>query len=130
MQCSAVFQWKGEARLHVWKAVDHVYSLPEADVFARFGVSRCLVARALAVDAAFRGQGLGEALLRARWPLCRSLGLDLTVSLFTSVAAQRLARRVGFDTVVEVPFADLPPPEVYGGVADPPSVVLMAARIS
>lgn len=108
-------------------AVDHITGLCP-NLFELFGVETYLTALGLSVEPEFRGQGVGEAILRARWPLCRALGVPLTVTTFTSTAAQIVAKKAGFQTVSEVFYRDHPDPLVRART-QPPSMLLMAARV-
>ncbi|XP_049855542.1 uncharacterized protein LOC126336106 [Schistocerca gregaria] len=98
------------------------------DVFTRYGVDCYLTALGLSVDPEYRGQGVGEQLLRARWDLCRALGIPLTVTWFSATASQVLAERIGFEVLAEVPYAEYDDPDIKR--SSTPITKLMAARIT
>ncbi|XP_065351587.1 uncharacterized protein LOC135946978 [Cloeon dipterum] len=77
------------------------------DLYERFQIDHYLDAVGLAVGRSHRGLGISEMLLRARRDLCTRLGIPLTKTVFTSTAAQRAAKRVGFQVVKEMPFSEM-----------------------
>ncbi|XP_058454588.1 uncharacterized protein LOC131432368 [Malaya genurostris] len=60
----------------------YVGLLKQSDIFGRYGVDHYLSAWGLSVHPKYRGRGVATELLRARIPLCRAMGLRLTVTLF------------------------------------------------
>lgn len=122
------FELKNQKLLEVLSAVKEVEAQPQREVFSRFGVSRCLYALGLVVAPAHRAQGLGEQLLRARWDLGRALGIKVSATMFTGPASQKLARRVGFQPLVEAPYADLPNP-AFHAITGSRSMIFMAAGL-
>ncbi|XP_049771823.1 uncharacterized protein LOC126150272 [Schistocerca cancellata] len=121
-------QVEGVASHKVFDAYAYVMSRVQPDVFTRYGVDCYLTALGLSVDPEFRGQGVGEQLLRARWDLCRALGIPLTVTWFTARASQILAERVGFETLVEVSYEEYGEPDFKKSAT--PTMKIMAARIT
>ncbi|KAK7791134.1 hypothetical protein R5R35_008569 [Gryllus longicercus] len=101
------------------------------DPFERFGAAEALVGFGLSIDPAFRGQGLGLELLRARFDLGRAVGLRLTYTVFTAIQSQTLGARVGMDTLVEVCYKDYRDngEPVLAGISFPPSMKLQARPI-
>lgn len=63
-------------------------------------------AMGLCVDPVFRGQGLGLELLKARFDLGKAVGLKATMTVFTAVASQRLAHKLGMEVLAELLYKD------------------------
>ncbi|XP_046990893.1 uncharacterized protein LOC124595990 isoform X2 [Schistocerca americana] len=122
------FELKNEKLADLLKTVKEVEALVQPDVFERFGVPECLSAVGLVVAREHRGQGLGEQLLRARWPLGRALGLRATATMFTGAASQLLARRAGFQALAEAVYADQPHP-AFHTITSSRSMIFMAAAL-
>lgn len=51
----------------------------------------------MAVDVAYRGRGIGVALLMAREPVCAKLGLTVTSNMFSSKYSIACAKKAGFE---------------------------------
>jgi GNAT superfamily N-acetyltransferase len=77
-----------------------------ANVFERYGVQEYMTAVGLCVDPVFRGQGLGLEILKARFDLCKAVDLKVTMTVFTGIASQLLAHRVGMEVIAEVVYED------------------------
>jgi GNAT superfamily N-acetyltransferase len=54
-----------------------------------------------------RGKKLGEALLKARFQMCWTLGIKVTKTVFTSPASQKTAFRCNMDVVKEISYNDI-----------------------
>jgi GNAT superfamily N-acetyltransferase len=54
-----------------------------------------------------QGKRLGEALLKARFQMCETLGIQVTKAVFTAAAAQRTASRCNMEMVKEVAYKDI-----------------------
>lgn len=121
-------QVEGVACRKVFDAYDFLMARIQPDVFTRYGVECYLTALGLSVDPEFRGQGVGEQLLRARWDLCRALGIPLTVTWFSATASQILAERVGFETLTEISYEEYGEPDFTKSTT--PTMKIMAARIN
>lgn len=74
------------------------------DQISIIGVFVCLVWQ---VHPDHRGKKLGEALLKARFQMCWTLGIKVTKTVFTSVASQKTAFRCNMDVVKEVAYEDI-----------------------
>ncbi|XP_055526396.1 uncharacterized protein LOC129719062 [Wyeomyia smithii] len=85
----------------------YVGLLQQADLFERYGVEHYLSAWGLSVAPHYRGRGIATELLRARIPLCRAMGLRLTVTLFSNPGSQIPAARVGFYDEIVVTYKQL-----------------------
>lgn len=77
-----------------------------ANVFETYGVNEYMTALGLCVDPLFRGQGLGLEILKARFDVCKAVDLKVTMTIFTGVASQVLAHRVGMVVIAEVLYED------------------------
>ena len=98
-------QFKGRCIRTVMK---HALGRPSelANVFEKYGVDEYLTALGLCVDPVFRGQGLGLEILKARFDLCKAVDLKVTMTIFTGIASQLLAHRVGMEVIAEVLYED------------------------
>ncbi|KAF4520299.1 hypothetical protein B566_EDAN004358 [Ephemera danica] len=75
--------------------------------FSRYNVDVYMDAAGLSVHTDHRGHGLGDALLKARFEICRALGVKVTETVFTGIAAQKVALRCGFEAIKEVLYQDI-----------------------
>lgn len=98
------YKYKGKALNTILAALDFAGEI--VDPFEHYGVNEYMTALGLSVDPAYRGQGLGIELLRARFTMGRALNLHLTVTVFTAIASQILAHRIGMELLAEVQYAD------------------------
>ncbi|GJQ70243.1 hypothetical protein Trydic_g22693 [Trypoxylus dichotomus] len=94
-----------EKCLRVFRTLKYVKD--QSDPFTKFNITEYLDGMGLYVLPKYRGEGLGTALLRAREPMCRAIGLKATLTLFTSKVSQVLAERIGFKDLCTVDYADL-----------------------
>ncbi|XP_065164940.1 uncharacterized protein [Atheta coriaria] len=76
----------------------------QRNVFQEFGVDKCLKAMGLYVLPDYRGEGLGWKLLQARIPLCKSMGIKVTTTVFTSIVSQKQAYKAGFQDYFSVDY--------------------------
>lgn len=87
----------------LWNTFEaHIYVGQQFNVFERFGVDRYLTAYGLAVNRRYRGRGIATELLKARIPMCKAFGIELTATNFTAVGSQLAAAKAGFKTDFEV----------------------------
>lgn len=101
------------------------------NVYEHYGVNKYMTALGLCVDPAFRGQGLGLEILKARFDLGRAVGMEVTMTAFTGPASQILAHRVGMDVLAEVMYEDFKDEDgkpVYPNIKSK-SCKMMACRI-
>lgn len=92
----------------VEKLLNVVMSLGrEADVFRKYDIDRVMFAFGLVVNRDYRGYALGGHILSARDNIGREYKIPATVTTFTSPISQKLAARVGFETLVERDCADM-----------------------
>lgn len=66
------------------------------DIFEKHGVEYYLSSNGLVVGEKYRGQGIGEQLLRARGDICKEFGIKMTSSFFVSTCSNRIADKAGF----------------------------------
>nr|CAD7461019.1 unnamed protein product [Timema tahoe] len=120
--------YKGKPLRNVIQLLEHIEG--QVNVFEKYNVNEYMTALGLSVSREFRGQKLGLELLKARSDLGRSVGLKLTVTVFTAMASQIQAERAGFELLVEIDYKDY---KVNGEVVYPntktKSFKLMALRI-
>lgn len=55
-----------------------------------------MTALGLAVSAKYRGRKFSSEILKARFPLCKAIGVTVTSTVFTSLLSQKAAERAGF----------------------------------
>lgn len=79
----------------------------EVDVLEVFGVDKYLDSFGLSVLPSFRGQGLGEKMLRLREVIGRAYDIPASATLFIEPTYQALAERVGFEVLVERKYSEL-----------------------
>lgn len=72
-----------------------------------YNVDRVLSAAGLCVDSKFRGRGIATEILKARVPLMRSIGLEVTTSIFSTIGAQKAAAAAGYDENYSIPYEEL-----------------------
>ncbi|XP_053621846.1 uncharacterized protein LOC128681738 [Plodia interpunctella] len=99
------FQTDDEVWAKLFGAVDLVSR--SVDVFAKFGVDQYLTAYGLVVDPEWRGCKIGKEILEARIPLCKALGIKVTVTVFTAAASQAVAMKAGFHDLFEITYEEL-----------------------
>ena len=81
-------------------------ALKDVDICELFGVDKYMSAFGLLVHPDFRGQGLSEQLIKARFPLGRALGLKATMTFFSPAAAQRASEKAGMRMYKEALYDD------------------------
>ncbi|EAT34935.1 AAEL012863-PA [Aedes aegypti] len=81
--------------------------LKQANIFEKYGIENYLSAWGLSVSPKYRGRGVGTELLRARIPMCRAMGLTVTVTLFSNPGSQIPAAKVGFYDEIVVTYKEL-----------------------
>lgn len=77
------------------------------DVFDFLKCETFLDAFGLGVKRNFRGRGIAVELLKARVPLLKSLGLNLTVTTFSTLSSQKAAEKAGFKEIFAVSYKEL-----------------------
>ncbi|XP_049883919.1 uncharacterized protein LOC126379259 isoform X2 [Pectinophora gossypiella] len=77
------------------------------DVYQHYGVDAYLSSSGLTVRPEYRGQNIGARLMEARKPLCKALGLNVVVTVFTAKTSQVLAAKCGFELLACLPYKDM-----------------------
>jgi GNAT superfamily N-acetyltransferase len=101
------------------------------DMFERYGVKEFLAAFGLVVHPDYRGQGLGVEILKTRTSLGKALGLNVTMTLFTTVQGQKTAKKAGMQVLAELPYSIFKTEdgkEVYA-ISNPKTFKIMAMRL-
>ncbi|XP_019879663.1 uncharacterized protein LOC109607629 [Aethina tumida] len=98
-------QIKTEKIKFVMAWLDYIYQ--RVDIYEKFNIDDHLTALGLYVDPKFRGDGVGVEILKTRRELCKAVGIKATFTLFTSNRSQAVARKAGFQDVVNVTFEEL-----------------------
>lgn len=73
----------------------------------RYNVDRFMFAVGLCVDKKFRGRGIATEILKARAPLMREIGLDVTSSIFSTLGAQKAAEAAGYEKNFAIKYEEL-----------------------
>ncbi|XP_022200817.2 uncharacterized protein LOC111057673 [Nilaparvata lugens] len=101
----------------------------DVDIASLYGTRKYLTAYGLSVAPQYSGDGVGYRLLMARTPLCRALGIRLTVTAFTSPLSQYLAKKAGFETVTSLDYKTYKHGDKLAYPRLDGSIALMAKRI-
>ncbi|XP_059468792.1 uncharacterized protein LOC132192722 [Neocloeon triangulifer] len=103
------------------------------NVFERYGVDHYIDGGGMSVSPEWRGKGIGQMLVQARYNLCKEMGIPLTKTIFTAVQSQKVALKGGFELLGEILYKDLKEPDGQIRFPDMPPehtrIMLMAKRI-
>lgn len=99
------------------------------DVFEKFKVDKYLSAMGLCVNTNYRGRGIATEILRARVPLCKAVGVQLTSTIFSGSASQRTAEKSGFTEDFAILYKNLTSQGFNFGQAKAKSCLLMSLKI-
>lgn len=66
-----------------------------------------MFAAGLCVDEKFRGRGIATEILKARIPLMKSIGIEVTTSVFSTLGAQKAALAAGYDENYKISYEAL-----------------------
>jgi GNAT superfamily N-acetyltransferase len=102
---SLFLQFKGLCTRNISRFLLDLVS-ERVSVYELYDVEEYMSAMGLCVDPAFRGQGLGLELLKARFDLGKAVGLKATMTVFTAEASQRLAYKLGMEVLTEILYED------------------------
>lgn len=92
---------------NIWKAV-HDFALLNFNLFEKYTFAdHILIAYGLSVNKKYRRRGVATEILRARIPLCRSLRIPLTSTVFTAAGSQKPAVKIGFKVDYEISYEEL-----------------------
>lgn len=78
----------------LFEAID--YTFKKADIFKVYGVDKFMASFALVVDRNYRGRGIATEILKARIPLMKEMGIEVTSTCFSIIGSQRAAEKAGF----------------------------------
>lgn len=67
-----------------------------------------MFAAGLYVNESYRKRGIAVEMLKARGELGKSVGVSVSSNVFSSLAAQKAAAKVGFTESFSIKYADLP----------------------
>ncbi|XP_050085848.1 uncharacterized protein LOC126571403 [Anopheles aquasalis] len=84
-----------------------LYLTEQAKLFERYPIECFLSAWGLSVHPRYRGLGLAKEILYARIPLCKTLGLKLSATVFSHPGSQIPASKVGFRDAAVEKYEDL-----------------------
>uniref|UniRef100_A0A1L8DD55 N-acetyltransferase domain-containing protein n=1 Tax=Nyssomyia neivai TaxID=330878 RepID=A0A1L8DD55_9DIPT len=90
---------------YILKVIEFVKS--KVDPCNRYHVDKYLHCLGLLILPKYRGLGLATEILKARIPMGKALGLTLSGTLFTGIAAQKAGLRAGFIEDYSVLYGDL-----------------------
>lgn len=72
-----------------------------------YNVDRLMWAAGLCVDAKLRGRGIATEILKARASLMKTIGIQVTTSIFSTVGAQKAALAAKYDENYSITYEDL-----------------------
>ncbi|KAJ8920167.1 hypothetical protein NQ315_011828 [Exocentrus adspersus] len=98
--------YKGKASRISGRALDHIYQNC-VDVYSVLDIDQYMSAFGLYVLPEYRGEGVGYHLLKTRRDVCLAVGMEASVTAFTTISGQKLAEKVGFKDLLEIPYKDL-----------------------
>lgn len=98
------YECQGEKWKYVHDAIE--YTLNKVNIFEKYGVDKYLSAMGLTVDDRYQGRGIAKEIVKARVPLCQSLGLKLISNIWSEFGAY-VAQKVGYKLDTEVTYAEL-----------------------
>jgi GNAT superfamily N-acetyltransferase len=75
------------------------YTAKQFDVFSEFKVNRYLGSYGLVINPAYRGRGIATEMLKARVPLLKALGLNVTSNTFSGIGSQIAAKKADYEDV-------------------------------
>lgn len=72
-----------------------------------YGVHRLISAAGLCVIEKYRSRGIATKLLKAHAPLLKCIGLKVTSTIFTTIAAQKAAKAAGYEENFSISYDEL-----------------------
>lgn len=76
-------------------ATNHVVNA--FDLLGHYNVDKFVYAYGLCVKPEYRRCGIATEILKARAPLMRSIGMQLTSTVFSTIGAQKAAKAAGYE---------------------------------
>lgn len=86
-------------------AINFVHN--QFSVMDYYKVDRFLTAAGLCVNPKFRGRGIATEILKARAPLMKAVGLEVTSSFFTTIGGQKSAKAAGYEENYVISFEEM-----------------------
>lgn len=77
------------------------------DIFGHYNVDKFVYAYGLCVKPEFRRCGIATEILKARGPLMRSIGAQLTTTIFSTIGAQKAAMAAGYEENYSIDYETL-----------------------
>lgn len=89
---------------NAWKKIYGVelFMSSKFNSFENYNVDKYICEYGLSVQPKYTGRKIGGEILRARIPLGKALGIKSSTTLFSAIASQKLAVKVGFETNFEI----------------------------
>lgn len=84
-----------------------IYTTKQFNVFESYSVDKYLTAYGLCVNPEYRGRGIATEILKARVPIMKALGLQVTSTSFTGIGSQTAAKKAGYEERFVMSYADL-----------------------
>jgi GNAT superfamily N-acetyltransferase len=101
------FQYQGKS----WAEVNNLKKFIKNiffDPFDFYEVDKIMFAAGLYVNKSYRNRGIAVEMLKARGELGKYVGVGVSSNVFSSLAAQKAALKVGFTESFSIKYADLP----------------------
>ncbi|KAG5684337.1 hypothetical protein PVAND_013572 [Polypedilum vanderplanki] len=102
--CKEQKDYKDDAVRDVFEAVGYSYN--EANIFEKYNCDRFLGAYGLVVNKNYRGRGIATEIIKARIPLMKEIGLNVTATAFSVFGSQQAAKNAGFEDVYVISYED------------------------
>jgi len=102
---SAFPQIQSKPLLEIFELVSYVRE--KSDLFNTYKVDKYMTEYGQCVHPDYRQRGIATEILKARAPLMKALGLNLTSTAFTVIGSQIAAERASYDLSCEINYSDL-----------------------
>lgn len=96
---------KDEDASDVFEAI--MYTSKQFDVYAAYNVEQYLTAYGLCVNPEYRGRGIATEMLKARVPILKAFGLEVTSTAFTGIGSQVAAKKANYEDVYVISYAEI-----------------------
>lgn len=78
------------------------------DPFKHYQVNKMMFAAGLYVDEKYRHRGVAVEMIKARGEVGRAVNIQVSSNVFSSLGAQKAAKKVGYDESFSIKYSDLP----------------------
>lgn len=95
----------GSGMMNALKVVAYIYS--QFDISSKYGEKQYIESCGLSVNPKYPIFDINVEMLKARIPLLKIFGFNLTSSLFSGFQLQKAAEKVGFTTDYEITYQEL-----------------------